>query len=120
MTRRGRRLGVERYSRHWYDLAQLSVGAVAEKALRRSEVRDSVIDTKSALYAVAGVNYRQVSSGACRLSEPSLNARLEADYEAMHGAGMFEGIPPSWSTVIQRLEHLEEQINALAPDDYAP
>jgi hypothetical protein len=113
VTRRNRKLSVERYSRHWYDLAQLLVCGIAEKALVNHAVRDSVIQTKTALFAVAGVDYQEVSSGSCRLVDHALDALLERDFEAMIDAGMFEGKPPKWSEVMEHLGQLERQINTL-------
>ncbi len=115
VTRRNRKLSVQRYSRHWYDLAQLLVCGIAEKALVNHVVRDSVIQTKTALFAVAGVDYQEVSSGRCRLVAHALDAQLERDFEAMIDAGMFEGKSPKWSEVVEHLGQLERQINTLEP-----
>ncbi len=36
---------------------------------------------------------------------------LRADYEKMIANGMFDGEPPSFDSIIARLEKLEKQIN---------
>jgi hypothetical protein len=41
---------------------------------------------------------------------PLLEA-LRADYEKMMANGMFEGEPPTFDSIIARLEKLEKQIN---------
>jgi len=42
----------------------------------------------------------------------ALQDALRLDYEKMIGDGMFEGEPPTFDSIIARLEKLEKQINA--------
>ena len=124
ITRRNPKANVERYSRHWYDLAKLSFSApqqhlaglgrlspIGARALTRTDLRDHVIATKTALFGVAGVNYAEVASGACRLvPDGSLAEGLAWDYAAMLEASMFDETPPSWSELMAALTMLEQQI----------
>jgi Nucleotidyl transferase AbiEii toxin, Type IV TA system len=113
-TRRNAKANTERYSRHWYDLAMLSFSPIGARALARTDLRDHVIATKTALFGVAGVNYAEVAAGACRLvPSGALNDGLERDYASMLEAGMFDSTPPAWAKLMGTLADLEIQINSL-------
>jgi hypothetical protein len=113
-TRRNAKANTERYSRHWYDLAMLSLSPIGARALDRTDLRDHVIATKTALFGVAGVNYAEVAAGACRLvPSGALNDGLERDYASMLEAGMFDSTPPAWAELMRTLANLEIQINSL-------
>jgi Nucleotidyl transferase AbiEii toxin, Type IV TA system len=139
-TRRNAKANTERYSRHWYDLAMLSflapqqhlaglgrflapqqhlaglgrLSPIGVRALARTDLRDHVIATKTALFGVAGVNYAEVAAGACRLvPDGALNDGLERDYASMLEAGMFDSTPPAWAELMGALANLEIQINSL-------
>lgn len=113
ITRKNPKLNMERYSRHWYDLAQLTRYDAGARALKRVDLRDHVIRTKTALFGVAGVNYDLVAQGACQLvPSEALHQALEQDYLSMVEAGMFDGTPPTWAALLEVLQQLEGQINA--------
>jgi hypothetical protein len=113
-TRRNAKANTERYSRHWYNLAMLSLSPIGVRALDRTDLRDHVIATKTALFGVAGVNYAEVAAGACRLMpDGALNDGLERDYASMLEAGMFDSTPPAWAELMGALANLEIQINSL-------
>jgi Nucleotidyl transferase AbiEii toxin, Type IV TA system len=112
ITRKNPKLNMERYSRHWYDLAQLAQHDSGARALKRVDLRDHVIRTKTALFGVAGVNYDLVANGNCQLiPSDALHDALEQDYLSMVEAGMFDGIPPTWAALLEVLRELEGQIN---------
>jgi hypothetical protein len=112
ITRKNAKATVERYSRHWYDLAQLAGHAVGKQALKRFDLRDHVILTKTALFGVSGVNYSLVSQGGSRLIPTGdLDQALEQDYREMQVSGMFDGTPPTWQQVLEVLGKLEQAIN---------
>jgi hypothetical protein len=114
LTRKNPKITFERYSRHWYDLAQLAGHEVGSRALKRLDLRDHVIRTKTALFGISGVNYDQVATGQCQLVPTDhLQAALEHDYTAMNKAGMFEGAAPTWSKILLTLQELEHNINKL-------
>jgi hypothetical protein len=126
-TRRNAKANTERYSRHWYDLAMLSflapqqhlaglgrLSPIGARALARTDLRDHVIATKTALFGVAGVHYTEVAAGACKLvPDGALNDGLERDYASMLEAGMFDSTPPAWAELMRTLANLEIQINSL-------
>lgn len=112
ITRKNPKLNMERYSRHWYDLAQLARHDAGARALKRVDLRDHVIRTKTALFGVAGVNYNLVAQGNCQLiPRDALHDALEHDFLSMVEAGMFDGTPPTWAVLVEALRQLEEQIN---------
>lgn len=112
ITRKNPKTTMERYSRHWYDLAQLSQHQAGIQAAQRFDLRDHVIRTKTALYGVAGVNYDAVAQQHCCLvPKDELNSALERDFNEMLSAGMFDGTPPTWDDIIVTLTRLEQQIN---------
>jgi hypothetical protein len=61
------RRNTDRYSRHWYDLAMLTQHEIGTRALQRTDLLEQVIQVKSALFAVSGVNYVEVAKGGCKL-----------------------------------------------------
>ena len=115
LTRKNPKVTFDRYSRHWYDLAQLAGHELGSRALKRLDLRDHVIRTKTALFGVSGVNYDQVATGQCQLvPKDHLQAALEQDYTAMNKAGMFESDPPIWGEILTVLQELERSINGLS------
>ena len=113
ISRKNLKSTMARYSRHWYDLSQLAQHQIGIKALERPDLRDHVIRTKTALFGVAGVDYRLVASGQCQLMpQGDLNMALEQDYNAMIEASMFDGTPPSWAEILLILHDLEQRINS--------
>jgi hypothetical protein len=118
ITRRNPKANVERYSRHWYDLVKLNLSPIGARALTRTDLRDHVIATKTALFGVAGVNYAEVAAGACRLvPDGSLAEGLARDYAAMLEAGMFDETPAGWPELMAALTKLEQQINNKTSQD---
>ena len=118
ITRRNPKANVERYSRHWYDLAKLSLSPIGARALTRTDLRDHVIAVKKALFGVAGVNYDEVATGGCRLvPDGSLAEGLARDYAAMLEAGMFDETPAGWPELMTNLTKLEQQINHKSSQD---
>lgn len=112
LTRKNPKAIFERYSRHWYDLAQLAGHELGSRALKRLDLRDHVIRTKTALFGISGVNYDQVATGQCQLvPKDNLQHALDQDYTAMNRAAMFEGTAPTWDEILLLLQGLESNIN---------
>ncbi|MFH1446356.1 MAG: nucleotidyl transferase AbiEii/AbiGii toxin family protein, partial [Chloroflexota bacterium] len=105
----------ERLSRHWYDLAMLEghpigVGALADRALLRS-----VVEHKNIFFYSARAKYRDCLVGKMRLvpAEP-MATELRKDFKAMLDAGMFDQEPPTFDTILKRLDGLVQRINEVA------
>jgi hypothetical protein len=79
-TRKNAKANTDRYSRHWYDLAMLAQHEIGTRALQRTDLLEYVVHVKSLLFAVSGVNYQEVETGACKLMpRDALHDGLERD-----------------------------------------
>jgi len=107
--------GVDRLSRHWYDLSRLADHDIGAKALANRDLLINVVDTKKVIYRSAKAQYDDCTSGRMRLiPDGALLGALHEDYGAMIAAGMFEGLARPFDEIIARLEKLEQAINAVA------
>jgi hypothetical protein len=105
---------LERYSRHWYDLAMLADSKVGERALEDRDLLASVVQVKSQLFRVRGVDYAACLRGGMRLvPDGSLLQVLEKDYKDMIDSSMFYEDPPSFSGILGRLSTIETRINSI-------
>jgi hypothetical protein len=117
-TRRNAKLSIERYSRHWYDLARLAVNQIGTRGLQDTVLRDDVIHTKTVLFGLAGVDYSQVQQGKCQLVPvDDFKTQLERDYVQMVNARMFDGEAPSFQSILEVLGDLELKINTRAKNE---
>jgi hypothetical protein len=104
------RLGADRLSRHYYDLVQLSHTAIYQDALADQDLLTRVAKHKDRFFPVGWAHYDEARPGTLRLvPHPELRAMLEVDYEAMQE--MIFGEPPSFASIVERLETVEAQIN---------
>jgi hypothetical protein len=104
--------GVGRLSRHWYDLSRLADLDIGTRAIADRALLADVVRAKKVVFRSARARYDDCVAGGIRLVPDTtvLNA-LREDYEAMIAAGMFEGDPPNFQDVINRLRALETAIN---------
>lgn len=101
-----------RYSRHYYDLYCLSHSDVKEKAFSKIALLQKVVDFKQKFYPRAWAKYDEAKPGTFRLSPSDHNKKiLESDYKEMHE--MIYGPHPDFATLMQYIEQLEDEINAL-------
>jgi hypothetical protein len=104
------RLGAERLSRHYYDLAQLAESPIYSEALADLDLLTRVAEHKDRLFAAAWARYAEARPGTLRLvPHPELREMLEADYEAMQE--MIFGDPPPFTAILKRLGQVEMEIN---------
>ncbi|MEZ4270556.1 MAG: nucleotidyl transferase AbiEii/AbiGii toxin family protein [Myxococcota bacterium] len=107
------RAGVDRLSRHWYDVAMLVDGEIGASALADRELLKSVVKHKSVFFSSRCANYEAVVSGAAVLiPSDEMMVELERDYKAMIRAGMFEREPPRFEEIMARLEELQIKLNS--------
>jgi hypothetical protein len=100
----------DRFSRHYSDMAALANHPIAPRALACGELRERVATWKSRFFSAAWARYDLATPGTFRLVPPEFRiAELQRDYQAMRD--MFLVNPPSFETVVQSLEKLENQIN---------
>ncbi len=101
-----------RYSRHYYDLAQMANSGIKDEALTNLELLEQVVDFKQRFYPSGWANYKTATSGTFRLiSSEERIEELEQDYDAMHN--MIYGNYPSFESLITVLRDLETEINEL-------
>lgn len=106
------RVGSDRLSRHWYDLAALADLPIGEDALERRDLLVAVVKLKKVFYDAGYARYDDCLDGKFRLipNDASL-VILQEDFKRMVGAGMFIGAAPSFESIIARLRKLEATIN---------
>lgn len=106
------RVGAERLSRHWYDLARLADHEVGRQAIGDVELLQDVLRIKETFYRSGFSRYDLCLSGGLRLiPEAALLNALRQDYQAMQGAQMFYGDTLSFERIVERLSALEQEIN---------
>lgn len=104
---------MNRYSRHWYDLAQLTKSEIGGLALDDLELLKDVVHQKSVLFQYKHANYDQCLNGAFRLipDEPLHNA-LAKDFNEMIAEQYFWEEPGTFEEILDQLADLEARINA--------
>lgn len=106
------RVGAERLSRHWYDLARLADHEVGQKALADTKLLADVLNIKETFYRSGFSHYGLCQAGGLRLIPDEMLMRaLQRDYQTMLDAQMFYGESLDFQRVIERLSVLERDIN---------
>ena len=107
------RVGAERLSRHWYDLAMLADHAIGADALSDRDLLRDVIKHKKAFYDASYANYDACLTAQFRLipTDTAVLAALREDFSRMLDAGMFIGERPSFDAILERLAALEVSFN---------
>ena len=106
------KLDADRQSRHWYDLALLANHDIGKAAIQNRGLLEDVVRHKNVFFRASYANYGACLSGGLRLiPKPSLLEALKSDYAKMIAAGMFDGEPPGFDPILNRLGKLEKEIN---------
>ena len=101
-----------RYSRHYYDLAQMAESEVKAKSLADIEMLRSVVEFKQKYYPRTWACYERAKPGTIKLKpDPQYLSRLEQDYAEMEV--MFFGKYPSFQSIQDNLAVLEREINEI-------
>lgn len=110
------RASAERLSRHWYDLAMLADLEIGRAALADRALLADVVKHKKVFYYASYADYDACLDHRIQLipTGGALSA-LRDDYQHMIRAGMFQGEPPAFDTIIERLSDLCETINQVRP-----
>lgn len=102
-----------RYSRHYYDLYQMTRSNVAANAIADPSLLDDVVKFKQRFYRSPWASYETAKPGSFRLMPSDKgDAVLRKDYTAMRP--MFFSDPPPWDDILDGLRTLEQQINSAA------
>ena len=99
-----------RYSRHYYDLAMMSMSEIKEAAMLDLELLKHVVEFKKRFYPRAWARYDLAVPGSIKLiPSDHVLKNLKTDYEAMQT--MIFGAYPTFETIIGELQTLEQEIN---------
>lgn len=125
----GRFKGGAGFARHCYDLAQLDLASVADRAIADPDLAMAVANHKAKFFIESDpagqvIDYAAAVTGGLRLvPEGEARAVLEADYQAMTEAGYLDGVVESFDALMARCQDLQDKANAagkaLAPGDGA-
>lgn len=100
-------------SRHYYDMGQLALLDVRDKALGDLELLSKVAQHKNRFFAAAWAKYDEAAPPTLKLLPGAeLQKKLRADYSAMRE--MIFGDEPTFDDILAVLAELETSINALA------
>ena len=106
------RIGADRLSRHWSDLAALADHDIGKRAVADRAMLADVVKHKAVFFYSAHANYDAVLGGELRLvPERALLDALGTDFGQMIKNGMFDVEPQSFDKIVSRLKILEREIN---------
>ena len=101
-----------RYSRHYYDLYQLSKSKIKQRAFDNIKLLDDVREFKKRFYLSSWANYEDAKPGSFKLMPTSINIpELKKDYKSMQV--MIFGDKPSFDDILDALQNLENEINSI-------
>lgn len=101
-----------RYSRHYYDLAQMARHQVKEKAIVKIKLLNEVVAFKQWFYRSPKARYDLAVPGSFKLvPSQELLPDLARDYRQMKE--MIFDEPPSFESIVDTLRLLEEEINRM-------
>jgi hypothetical protein len=98
---------------NWHDLAVLRDHKIGQACMTDRTLLKDVVQHKNVFFRAPYTNHEACLSGGLRLipDTPLVHA-LRSDFEKMIADGMFDGEPPTFDSIIARLEKLEKEINA--------
>ena len=100
----------DRISRHYYDVAMITVTGIGRNALSNMELLDAVRNHNLIAFKQAWKRFEEAVPGSLRLvPQPELSAAIERDYAAMEG--MILGEVPDFGWVMEQLRKAEVAIN---------
>lgn len=104
--------GVNRLSRHWYDLVMLGQSEIGSEAMSNRVLLQDVVAHKQLFFNASYAHYEDCLSGRFRLvPDPAHLSEWKQDYEEMIAAGMFEVAPPTFAKIVDTLKSYEDHIN---------
>lgn len=101
-----------RYSRHYYDLAMMTLSDVKDKALSDIELLEHVVEFKKRFYPRGWAEYDSAVPGSLKLIPSGhVYETVREDYKAMRT--MIFGKYPEFDEIIDILQKLEKEINTI-------
>lgn len=102
----------KRVSRHYSDLARMSHGGIATRAIEQFDLLHAVVEHKSRYFPSSWARYTEALEGHLHIvPQDSLTAHLRSDYALMRE--MFFEEPEPFDALIEALRRLETRVNAL-------
>jgi hypothetical protein len=99
-----------RYSRHYYDLANMALSSVKDKALEKIDILFEVADFKKKFYICNWAKYEDVKKGNLKLVPPDFRFdELKKDYKSMEN--MIFGKYLKFEKILEILKKLEIDVN---------
>jgi hypothetical protein len=116
----GGRLNASRFSRHWYDVAQLDTIGAAERAFLDRALAHDVATHKEKFFSEKDstgqvIDYQRAVQGELRLvPQGEILTKLRDDYERMTADRLFLDDAISFDEILRRCEDIERRANAVA------
>jgi len=102
----------QRYSRHYYDLFQMSRSVVESNAFQELDLLKDVVAFKMKFYRCPWAKYEEAVPGTIKLIPPEKSfSELQDDYGRMKN--MIYGSVPSFEQIMTGIRELEQEINQL-------
>lgn len=102
----------QRYSRHYYDLFQMSRSVVKSNAFQELDLLKDVVAFKMKFYRCPWAKYEEAVPGTIKLIPPErFFSELQDDYGRMKN--MIYGSVPSFEQIMTGIRELEQEINQL-------
>jgi hypothetical protein len=103
------RIGADRLSRHYADLATLAEHEIGRNALDRPDLLRHVAEHKAAYFRTPWARYDEAAAGRLRLVPPApLEEVLRSDYARMRE--MYFPPPLPFDEILERLRRLEDAV----------
>lgn len=107
------KIRVDRMSRHLYDIYQISETDIADKAIGKKELYESIVKHRHRYTRVGGVDYNLHQPQSIDfLPSEELTPAWKADYAKMQEQ-MIHGDSPKYEDLIKALVDLKEKINGV-------
>lgn len=101
-----------RLARHWYDVDCLFNTNFANPATSMDAMK-AVIEMKQHRWLAPGVDYQKILDGGLTLiPDPARLASISQDHDQAVKGGMFFTELPSFATIVERLQLVNQEINA--------
>lgn len=101
-----------RYSRHYYDLYQLSKTTIKDAAIAHPDILKNVVDFKRKFYPRKWAKYEEIFTDGLKLAPPEIRlSALTSDYLSMRD--MLFGEVPTFESIISNLQLLQQELATL-------
>ena len=103
----------DRSSRHYYDVAMITVTEIGKSALSDTAMLDAVREHNTIAFRQAWKRFEEALPGSLRLvPQAELRRAIEGDYGAMEG--MILGEVPGFEWIVEQIEYAEATVNGMA------